>query len=85
MTQNITIDLEDLRELVSEILEVDTDELTDTGNFMDEYDADSLRAIEILARLDKQYRIEIPQDQLPELVNLLAVRDALVRYSGNEA
>ena len=38
-------------------------------------------AIEILARIDKQYKIEIPQEELPELSNLRAVHEALRRHS----
>lgn len=85
MTQAREIRLEDLREIVAEVLEVDTEELTDTGDFAADYEADSLRAIEILARLDKEYKVEIPQAELPELRNLLAVRDALLRHAGSTA
>jgi acyl carrier protein len=73
--------MEELRVLVAEVLELEPEELTDTGDFMDEYDADSLRAIEILARIDKQYKVEIPQAELPTLRNLKAVHDAVVRYA----
>ena len=45
--------LEELREIVADVLEVEPEELTDDGDFQEEYEADSLRAIEILARLDK--------------------------------
>ena len=74
--------MEELRELVAEVLEVEPEELTDTGDFAEEYDADSLRAIEILARLDKKYHIEIPQAELPELRNLKAVHEAVARHAG---
>jgi len=74
--------LEALRELVAEVLEIDPEELTDTGDFIDDYEADSLRAIEILARIDKQYKVEIPQAELPLLRNLKAVHEALLQYSG---
>ncbi len=36
---------EQLREIIAEVLEIETDELTDTGDFAEEYQADSLRAI----------------------------------------
>ncbi|MEH1028503.1 acyl carrier protein [Micromonospora profundi] len=73
--------LEELREIVAEVLEVEPEELTDTGDFMNEYEADSLRAIEILARIDKQFKVEIPQAELPELRNLKAVHAALTRHA----
>jgi acyl carrier protein len=72
--------LEELREMVAEVLELEPHELTDSGDFMDDYEADSLRAIEILARIDKRYKVEIPQAELPELRNLKAVHAALNRH-----
>ncbi|MEU5724780.1 MULTISPECIES: acyl carrier protein [unclassified Micromonospora] len=73
---------EQLREIIAEVLEVETDELTDTGDFAEEYQADSLRAIEILARIDKEFKVEIPQSELPELRNLKATYDAVARHAG---
>ncbi len=73
---------EQLREIIAEVLEIETDELTDTGDFAEEYDADSLRAIEIVARIDKSFKVEIPQDELPELRNLKLTYDALARHAG---
>lgn len=81
MTQTHDQQLEDLRELVAEVLEIEPEELTDTGDFVEEYEADSLRAIEILARIDKRYKVEIPQEELPLLSTLQAVHEALQRHS----
>ena len=74
--------LEDIREIVSEVLELEPEEVSDTGSFVDEYDADSLRAIEILARLEKKYQIEIPQSELARMVNLKAVYEVLGEHAG---
>jgi acyl carrier protein len=81
MTQIADTQLEELREMVAEVLELEPEELTDDGDFMDDYQADSLRAIEILARIDKRYKVEIPQPELPGLRNLRAVHAALIRHS----
>ena len=74
--------VEELRELIAEVLEVETDELTDEGLFVEDYDADSLRAIEILARLEKKYKIEIDQAELVDMVNLRATYDIVSRIAG---
>jgi acyl carrier protein len=73
--------LEELREIVAEVLELEPEEVTDTGDFVDEYEADSLRAIEILARIEKQYKVEIPQSELADMRNLKAVYGIVARYA----
>jgi acyl carrier protein len=73
---------EELREIIAEVLEIEPEELTDSGDFSEDYQADSLRAIEILARIDKQFKIEIPQSELPELRNLKATYEAVARHAG---
>jgi acyl carrier protein len=73
--------LAELREIVAEVLEIDEDELRDDGDFVEEYDADSLRAIEILARIEKKYHIDIPQSELARMRNLAAVQDVVAQYA----
>jgi acyl carrier protein len=67
------------------VLEVEPEDITETADFVEDYDADSLRAIEVLARLEKRYNIEIPQSELPEMRNLKDVRDLVARYGGGQA
>jgi acyl carrier protein len=80
---NTAIDhVDELREIVSDVLELEPGELTDDASFVDEYDADSLRAIEILARLEKKYGIEIPQTELPRMTDLNAVVQVVSERAG---
>ncbi|MBC2875743.1 MULTISPECIES: acyl carrier protein [Streptomyces] len=74
--------LDEIREIVAEVLELEPEEITETGLFAEEYEADSLRAIEILARLEKKYKVEIPQSDLPKMVNLAEVYDVLAKRAG---
>jgi acyl carrier protein len=83
MMQAANQQLEELRAMIAEVLEVETEEVTDDGDFMDDYEADSLRAIEILARIDKRFKVEIPQAELPTLRNLKAVNASLIRHSNS--
>lgn len=73
--------LEELRELVAEVLEIEPEELTDQGSFQEEYDADSLRAIEMLARIEKKYKIEVPQKELANMSNLMTVYEITAEYA----
>lgn len=73
---------DDLREIVAEVLEIEVDELEPGADFVEEYEADSLRAIEVLARIEKQYDLEIPQEELAEMRNLDAVYAIVARHAG---
>ncbi|MDJ0346540.1 acyl carrier protein [Streptomyces sp. H10-C2] len=74
--------LDEIREIVAEVLELEPEEIADAGLFVEEYEADSLRAIEILARLEKKYKVEIPQSELPKMVNLTEVYNILAQHAG---
>ncbi len=63
-----------IREIVSDVLEIEPEEITQTSLFAEDHGADSLRAIEILARIEKTLGVEIPQEELPQMVNLESVR-----------
>ncbi len=60
----------EIKAIVSDILEIEPDEMTPTSLFKEDHDADSLLAIEILAALEKTLRITIPQENLSRMVNL---------------
>ncbi|GAB7045416.1 acyl carrier protein [Catenuloplanes indicus] len=62
-----------IKEIICDVLEIDADEVTETSLFKEEHDADSLRAIEILAALERELRIEIDQAELSRMVNLEGV------------
>ncbi len=74
--------MEELRELVADVLELEPEELTDTADFVDDHHADSLRAIEILSHLDHHYEIEIPPKEMDGVRNLKAVYDLVARHAG---
>ena len=76
--------LEQLREIITEVLELEPGELTDTSDFVEDHDADSLLAIEILARIERDLGVNVPQDALDEMTNLNAVCAIVARYAGWE-
>ncbi|WP_369137450.1 acyl carrier protein [Modestobacter versicolor] len=67
----VTTDIEnEIKETVCDILEVEPDEVTRVSLFKEDHDADSLRAIEILASLERMYGITLDQAELAKMVNL---------------
>ncbi|AQW51063.1 acyl carrier protein [Streptomyces violaceusniger] len=73
---------ETIKEIVTDILEIDPDEVTETSLFKEEHDADSLRAIEILAALEKTFNIVIEQSELSRMVNLQGVYEVVSDAAG---
>ena len=69
-----------IKNIVSEILEIEPDEMTETSLFREDHDAASLRAIEILASLEKEFKVQIPQAELAKMVNLAGVCQVVTKY-----
>ncbi|GAA3548312.1 acyl carrier protein [Streptomyces sp. HUAS 31] len=66
-----------IKELVADILELEPDEMTRTSRFKEDHEADSLLAIEILASLEKRFKITIAQQELARMVNLEGVYEVV--------
>ena len=61
---------EDLKKLVSEILEIPMDILKENESFTDDYNVDSLRALEILAAIENKYDVTFEPERLQDMTNL---------------
>lgn len=70
-------------EIVSTITEKKPEEILPDAHLIQEVGADSMNALEILAALEKKYRIVIPEDKLKELTTLNKIID-LVEKSINK-
>ena len=61
---------QELKELIAEIMEVEPEEVTSEANFVENLGMDSMTALEIMASIEKKYRIRIPEDDLKKIINL---------------
>ena len=61
---------EDIRVLVAEVLEVEPEEIKADASFTKDLGMDSMMALEILASIEKKYRIVIPEETLPKFTDL---------------
>lgn len=73
MTSVVESRKQEIRRIVCETLEIEPAELTETSLFREDHDADSLRAIEIVAALEEELEIKIDQSELSRMVNLAGV------------
>ena len=66
--------LEKMKESISEQLSVDADTITENSNFKDDLAADSLDLFELVMALEDEYSVEIPAE---DLQNLLTVGEVM--------
>ncbi|WP_035800021.1 acyl carrier protein [Kitasatospora mediocidica] len=79
MSATTAADVDKVREIIADALDLEAEELTLTGLFIEDYGADSLSAIEVLASLEKAFGVTIQQDELHHMISLEAVLEVLSR------
>ena len=60
----------EVRELLAEILETEPDKIKGDANFVKDLGMDSMMALEMLAAIEKKYRIVIPEESLARFTSL---------------
>ena len=63
-----------VKQIISEQLGVDEDEVTTTASFVDDLGADSLDQVELVMALEEKFEIEIPDEDAEKM---RTVQDAL--------
>jgi acyl carrier protein len=66
--------LDKLKELISDQLNVDADSVTPDARFKEDLEADSLDLFELVMSLEEEYGVEIPSE---DLANILTVQDVM--------
>jgi len=60
----------ELREIIARITEIDPATIRLESNFVADLGMDSMMALEILAAMEKKYKIQVPEEKLSKLTNL---------------
>ena len=66
--------LEKMKEIIADQLSVDADTITEASKFKEDLGADSLDLFELVMALEDEYSVEIPAE---DLQNLLTVGDVM--------
>lgn len=70
-TRDVKNNLEqEIKVLISEVLETEPEKINPQAKFVDDLGMDSMMALEILASLEKKYKITIPEDMMPKFTSL---------------
>jgi acyl carrier protein len=73
---------EKVKEIIANELGVEREKLTDGASFIDDLGADSLDIVELVMEFEKEFNIEIPDDDAEKL---RTVGDALAYLNGKVA
>jgi len=71
------LDKEQLRDLVADVLDLDVAEVTDDAHFTEDLDVDSLMALEITVRLEKEYGVRLAETELASITSLQGTYEVL--------
>ena len=66
---DLTLEKE-LREIIAKIVEIEPDKITLEAKFVEDLGMDSMMALEILAAMEKKYKIQVPEEKLNKLRTL---------------
>ena len=66
----VAMEFEKLQGIIAEVLNVSEDEITTNTTFVDDLGADSLDLFEIIAAIEEQFDIEIPQEEAEKIVTV---------------
>ena len=70
----------EIKELIAGILEIDKDAITLEAKFVEDLGMDSMMALEILASIEKKFKIQIPEEQLAKLNSLKDAIELTKKY-----
>ena len=71
----------EVRELIAEIIEMNPDEIQPDAHLVEDLGMDSMMALEILASLEKKFKIRIPEDELPKITTLNKAIELTKKYA----
>jgi acyl carrier protein len=74
------INVAKVKEIICRTLEIDTGDLNGGDSFEEVHGADSLRMIEVLAGLEREFKIKMDQADLANMIDLDAVLSIVESY-----
>ena len=76
------MEFEKLQQIISEILNVDIDEITPETTFVEDLGADSLDIFQIIMGIEEEFDIEIPQEEVEKISTVGDAAEAIRNVVG---
>lgn len=75
--KNFEVIKEEVKKAVAAIIEIPESKLTDDIKFVEDLGIDSMMALEIVASIEKKYKIVIPEEDIPKIRCLSDIYNSL--------
>jgi len=72
--------LKDVKKMILQIGELDEDAVTPDAKFVEDLGLDSMMALEVLASLEKKYKVKIPEENLAKMTSLSKTVEVLTEH-----
>jgi acyl carrier protein len=69
-----------VKEVVGNVLEIDSSEIADDANFIFDLGADSMQSLELVAGFEEEFNVELDEDKALEVQNLDDAVDFISGY-----
>ena len=67
-------------ELIADILEMEPGKIDPNAHLVEDLGMDSMMALEILASIEKKFRIKVPEEDLPKITSVNRVIELTKKY-----
>ena len=71
---------QEVTRLIAEIIEMEPSQIDPDAHLVEDLGMDSMMALEILAAIEKKFRIKIPEDDLPKITTVNKAIELARRY-----
>ncbi len=74
------VNKEELKKIIAEVLEIETEELDDDADFNKDLAANSLQILDMIAEIEDTYDLNIDPQKVREMSTVNKIIDALEKY-----
>ena len=71
---------QDVTALIADILEMEPAEIDPNAHLVDDLGMDSMMALEILAGIEKKFKIKVPEEDLPKITSINQAIELAKKY-----
>lgn len=75
--------LDKVKDIVSEVLKVEREEVTEEASFVDDLNADSLDQVELVMKFEEEFGIEIPEGEAEKIRTVGEAVDYILKRVGS--